>query len=251
MTKQLNFKAASPDPRVLLLMSLTVCTLCFTLNYRPTLIAVFLLTAAGMLLCRMVRPAGGFMLLYGVLYGLEQLLWQFGAMGELQAALAVLLLLLLRFFPVLMAGLMVLRQIRINELITALEQLRIPGQLTLPLAIVFRYLPTVYQEMGCIRDNLKMRSLPATPWEVLRRPAAAVEHLLVPLLLRSSRLADELSAAALLKGLDLKEKRTSATPVSFGKSDWGWCLLCIVLALLLLGADAAAFDHDGRGLKLE
>ena len=251
MKKQLNFKAASPDPRVLLLMSLTVCTLCFTLHYRSTLIAVFLLTAAGMLLCRLFRPAVGFMLIYGVLYGLEQLLWQFGLQGELQAALAVLLMLQLRFFPVLMAGLMVLRQIRVNELITALEQLGIPGQLTLPLAIVFRYLPTVYQEMGCIRDNLKMRRLPATPWEMLRNPAAATEHLLVPLLLRSSRLADELSAAALLKGYDLKEKRTSATAVAFSKSDWGWCLLCIILALVLLGVDAAVFHHNGRGLKSE
>lgn len=245
MKKQLDFRAASPDPRVLLLMSLTVSTLCFTLSYRPVLIAVFLLAAAGMLIFNMGRMAAGFILIYGVVYGFEQLLWRFGAAGELQAALGILLLLLLRFCPVVMAGLMVLRQIRVNELITALEQLRIPGQLTIPLAIVFRYLPTVYQEVDCIRDNLKMRGLPAAPWEMLCRPAAAIEHLLVPLLLRSSRLADELSATALLRGLDLKEKRTSATAVAFRKADWAWCLLCIGLALALLAVDTGIFGRNG------
>jgi len=207
---------------------------------------VFILMAVSMVLLKMTKPALRFILAYGVLVSLEQLTLLIGV-KEIQVAAAVVVVFLWRFLPVMMAGLMVVTRIRINELIIALEHMHVPNQINIPLTIAFRYLPTVYQELGCIRDNLKLRNLPVTPWQILCQPITAVEQLLVPLLMRSVHLADELAATALCKGLTAYNKRTSASDVHFRRRDWALCTVCILVAAILLAGEESLKQNRNWG----
>ena len=62
-----------------------------------------------------------------------------------------------------------------------------------------------------------------------------LENYLVPLLFRSERISEELSAASLCKGLSIERKRTCCTNVRFTKEDYLYLLgMAIVIVLLFV-----------------
>ena len=57
-------------------------------------------------------------------------------------------------------------------------------------------------------------------WRVwLTRPLAQAERLVVPVLMRSARIADELSAVAVCKGMDPDRRRTALIEPRLGAAD--------------------------------
>lgn len=95
----------------------------------------------------------------------------------------------------------------IGEMIETLERLRLPRQIVIPFAVMLRYLPTVKLEMHCIRDSLKIRGIDYSLFAFLKSPVRWMEYMLVPILMRSVRLADELSATAMVRGIENNAKR--------------------------------------------
>ena len=86
-------------------------------------------------------------------------------------------------------------------------------------------------EAFCIRDALRMRGLEVTGAGTFRRPLAALEHLMVPLLMRCLKVADELSLSAVSRGIESGRRRTCVRDVRLRKKD--------AIALAALAAFAA------------
>lgn len=214
-------------------MSLTVCLLSFFLHNRELLLGLSILLAAVMAVLQLRKYAAVFAIVCILGYLLEHAVRLLPASGAV-SAISLLITIAYRFLPIIMAGVIILSRMRVNELIVALEQMRIPNMIIIPLAMAYRYVPTVRRELVYIRENMVMRGLDASISGMLRRPLETMEHLFIPLLIRSSKVSEELSAAALSKGVDANGKRTSATDVRFRIMDAGYVGLCLLAAILLL-----------------
>lgn len=68
-------------------------------------------------------------------------------------------------------------------------------------------------------ESLKTRRVLAGGGFAFRHPALTCELLIVPLLMRSVRVSDELTASALARGLDGGTQATVLQPLYFGERD--------------------------------
>lgn len=138
--------------------------------------------------------------------------------------LGMLSFLILRMIPVLMLGNWLVRTTKINDFIVSLEKMRIPFSIIIPLAVTLRFIPTIQTEFRYIKNTMKMRGISISLNSIVKRPLLTTEYAMVPLLMRSIKVADELSASALTRGLGSHKKRTSYRNVRLNKSDIFWAL---------------------------
>ena len=81
-----------------------------------------------------------------------------------------------------------------------------------------------------IKKAMKMRGLTPSLKGFLKAPAINIECVYVPLMMSGARRADELSAAAISRGIENPAKRTSYQLIGFKTAD----VVCIIIAILLL-----------------
>jgi energy-coupling factor transport system permease protein len=87
--------------------------------------------------------------------------------------------------------------VRVSELMAGLEALRLPRFAVIPAAVVLRFLPTVREESRGVQAAMSVRGLSMgrvgpLPW---------LEYRLIPLIVSTVRCGEELSQAALTRGL--------------------------------------------------
>lgn len=113
----------------------------------------------------------------------------------------------------------------------ALRAARIPRALTVPIAVVLRFAPVVAAEASAVVDSMRLQGLTGRR-SVLRHPVLSIERFTVPMIASTLRVGDDLTAAALLRGLGSYQRPTSRVPPRLGWPD----LLWVAVAGLLAGA---------------
>ncbi len=141
-----------------------------------------------------------------------------GAVNLLLVALGIAA----RFMPgIAMASYMV-STTTVSEFMAAMERMHIPQKITIPMSVMFRFFPTVGEEYGSIGDAMRMRGIRFGGG----KPAKMLEYRMVPLMISCVKIGDELSAAALTRGLGAPVKRTNICKIGFGAWDLVALLLC-------------------------
>ena len=130
-----------------------------------------------------------------------------------------------------LAGL-VIATTRVGEFLSAMARLRVPKKLTIPIAVMLRYLPTIREDWHFIKDAMRLRDVSPTLAGFLKVPAMTVNCIYVPLLTAASKAADELSIASVTRGIENPKPRTCLVKIRMRAADG--------LALLLLAAFLAA-----------
>jgi energy-coupling factor transport system permease protein len=136
-----------------------------------------------------------------------------------------------RMLPSVLMAWYVITTTRVSALMAALAQLHVPAALTIPLAVVLRMVPVLASESSAIADCARTRGLRIGP----TRPMALITYRVVPLTLRTIDIGDELTQAALTRGLDATGVRTHIARIGFGWGDaaiLAACLLVIVLSVV-------------------
>ncbi len=157
-----------------------------------------------------------FLVLYGVALALL-----FGLLSEKSEGLLSALLLgycsiVVQFLPAMITAWYVVRTTKIGEFVSAMQRMHIPDGITISLAVVMRFFPTIREEYASIRDAMKMRGVMLGGGNA----AKMIEFRMIPLLFSCVNIGDELSAAAITRGLGGKVKRTSATELAMRAPDW-------------------------------
>ncbi|HTY33702.1 energy-coupling factor transporter transmembrane component T [Mycobacterium sp.] len=98
-----------------------------------------------------------------------------------------------------------------TEFTAALRAARISQAIAVSGAVMPRFLPTITADARAIRDAMRLRGIGRTS-VMLRHPIRSIEYFTVPLIASSLRVAEDLSAAALLRG----QGSTAALRRSFG-----------------------------------
>lgn len=138
-----------------------------------------------------------------------------------------------RMLPILMMGYYTVSTTKVNEFIASMEKNNVPKEIIIPISVIFRYIPSVYEEIRSITDAMKMRGFGLT-LKSLKSPLKLIEFYMIPILISAVKTADELSAASLTRGLSNPQKRTNLVSVSFNKFDY----LFIIIAIVGLGVYA-------------
>lgn len=118
-----------------------------------------------------------------------------------------------------------------NLLITGMNRLKVPQVVTIPLAVMLRFLPVIWEEQKAIRNAMRMRGLPGRGG-VLLHPFRTLEYILIPLIGVTLRSGEALSRSALSRGLGSPIQPSSILSLKFGFIDLLMVLLCIALLTL-------------------
>lgn len=111
-----------------------------------------------------------------------------------------------RMFPCLMV-----KTISLRRFIVGLRKLRVPQKLIIPISVTLRYFPAIKEETGYIRDAMRLRNV---------RGLGKIEALVVPLMVSVTETAEELSAAAVTRGIENPAQKTSVIKLHMGVLDW-------------------------------
>ena len=106
----------------------------------------------------------------------------------------------LKLIPIVMMGLWILRTTYMDDLMVALQRMRLPQAVTIPLVVMFRYIPTLRIEYRQIRSTMDIRGISDTLWKRVSHPLATIEYILIPLLMRCLKVTDELAASGTTRG---------------------------------------------------
>lgn len=221
------------DPRTKLFILLAVNS---TVLLSPGLLQEFSMTLL-ILLLGLVSGVYRYTLAMTALYLLLAAAQVLGALylaDGLQVFLVTFVMFLRKIFPCAMVGGIFIATTRVNEFMAAMHKLRLPKSLVIPLAVMLRYFPAVREEWGHIRDAMNMRGLAASFTGLLKAPLKTIECVYVPLLFSAARLADELAAAAVTRGIDNPAPRTCVERLGLTAADGLWAGSFMLLLLLVI-----------------
>lgn len=120
----------------------------------------------------------------------------------------------------------------VSEFVTAMKRIHVPDQVIIPLSVMFRFFPTLGEESQSIHNAMRMRGigLAGANGGVFTH----LEYVVVPLMMSTLRIGDELSAASLTKGLDVGQERSHICHVKFGALDWLLTLTGIAMLVYMV-----------------
>ena len=170
------------------------------------------------------KSAFHFLIVFLIMLGIDQLLTPY-INGFFFTLVSFITVALRKFLPCFILGKWILTKTEVSEFVAVMWKLRLPQTAIIPLSVVFRYFPTIKEEWASIRAAMKMRGI-----------HVSLEHIMVPLLMSAVNVSEELSAAALCRGLDSPESHTSLVQVRFRFSDvLVWCITgALAIAAIIL-----------------
>ncbi|MBO6299842.1 MAG: energy-coupling factor transporter transmembrane protein EcfT [Lachnospiraceae bacterium] len=138
--------------------------------------------------------------------------------------LRIVVYLIERMLPSVMLAWFVLHSTKVSEFIAAMQKMHLPQTIIIPFAVIFRFFPTIADEYSSIQDAMKMRDI-----RFGTGIGRGIEYRMVPLLVSVTKIGDELSAAAMTRGLTTDTKRTSYCKVGFHIAD------LVAFAIMIVG----------------
>jgi len=130
------------------------------------------------------------------------------------------------------AALYVLKTTKTSELIATLYKLRIPKFIIIPIAVVLRFFPTLFEDIKHIYEALLYRGIFKNKLSILIHPFKSIEYFLVPILMNSNIVADDLAVASLSKGLELENEHTSIIELKYSAFD----LISLIVFLIIFNS---------------
>lgn len=94
------------------------------------------------------------------------------------------------FYLPYLSGKFLIKTSDVGSIISSMDTLRVPKNISIPVAVMFRFFPSFKEEKDNIKMAMKIRGIP------FKNPISYLEYVIVPLLIISSNIADDISKAA-------------------------------------------------------
>jgi len=133
-----------------------------------------------------------------------------------------------RFMPCIAMGYYVVTTTTVSEFTASMERMHITPKIIIPLSVMFRFFPTVMEEALAISNSMKMRGISGS--SIVKNPIESLEYRVVPLIACVVKIGEELSAAALTRGLGGPVKRTNICEIGFGRRDIALAAVALLAA---------------------
>ncbi len=139
-----------------------------------------------------------------------------------QSFLALMLYIITKILPTVILARYIVKSTKVSEFLAAMNRMRVTDKLTIPISVIFRFFPTVVEESKAINDAMRMRGIEMGA----KKASEAVEYRMVPLIASCSIIGEELSAAAMTRGLDVGKMRSCIWRLKFRFTDMVVMGLC-------------------------
>ena len=232
------------DPRTKMLLVVTIATIIISGGGGKSVqwqfwmnVVRFVLTAVPLLLFLAEKKwssAVKYTLICAVAFLCELLLLPL-ATGLLNFILVAFCGIFARFLPGIAMGAYLVNTTTVSEFMAAMERMHLPQKLSIPLSVIFRFFPTIGEEYGTIGDAMRMRGIRFGGGKLSKM----LEYRIVPLIVSCVKIGDDLSAAALKRGLGAPIRRTNICRIGFGVWDVLAMAVCAAGMILFLLARIA------------
>lgn len=206
------------DPRTSLLLLVLANIVAFTQDNLWVEIIWVVLLLALIVACGCGRSAVKLAIAFGICLALQYYILPNGP-KILASSFTIIVSYARKIFPCLIIGAMILQKTSVRELIVALRKWHIPQSLIIPLSVTVRYFPALKEETSYICDAMKLRNI---------HGVQKIECLLVLVMISATTTAEELSAAAVTRGIENPAPKTSMIDMKFGVQDF----LCLVVSVV-------------------
>ena len=215
-------KTAVFDMRTLLFLDIVIMVFMLISGKPEVTLSSFIVAAAvpvitglyGVLLC--------YAILFAVFFSYYQLIFHLKLPvfhSAFFSVIGILAFIVQRIIPFMLLGPVIKKQKNISEITMALDRMRLPRGIILSIAVMFRYFPAIKDDFLIIIDAMKLKGLYTSKRAAVIHPIRTMEFVLVPILFKSLRTAEELSCAALVKGIENTGKKTSYFDVKLRSVD--------------------------------
>ncbi|WP_045517834.1 energy-coupling factor transporter transmembrane component T [Clostridium sporogenes] len=124
---------------------------------------------------------------------------------------------------------------KVSEFMGALNKMKVSKKVIIPLTVMIRYFPVVFEDWKNIKDSMRMRDVSPTFLGFLKNPSDTIECIYVPMLMSASKVSDELSAAAITRAIENPNPRTCMVKMKMKFCDYlSISLMVIVIVLEVL-----------------
>ena len=205
------------DPRTELLLLVLANIVAFTQHsvWVEITWVVFLLLL--IVACGCQKSAGKLVIAFGICLALQYYVFPNGP-KILASSFTIIVSYARKIFPCLIVGTMVLQKTPVRELMVALRN-GISRRIDYSFVCNHWYFPALKEETGYIRDAMKLRNI---------HGVQKIECLLVPTMISATTTAEELSAAAVTRGIENPAPKTSMIEMKFGVQDF----LCLAAGVV-------------------
>ena len=220
------------DVRTLLFLDIVIMVFMLISGKPEVTLSSFIVAAAvpiiiglyGVLLCYTVLFAGLFSY-YQVILHLHFPVFQ----SAVFSVIGILAFIVQRIIPFTLLGTVIQKQKNISEITMALDRMWLPRGVILSIAVMFRYFPAIKDDFLVIIDAMKLKGLYTSKCAAILHPIRTMEFIIVPMLFKSLKTAEELSCAALVKGIENTGKKTSYFDVKLRPIDAVFSLAAITV----------------------
>lgn len=215
------------DPRTKIVLMSIMAILVFLEHENMLYISVLALIPMGLLITnKQYKPV----FIYGGLFLFAFAIKQMQIYTEVhfifQTIGGLIIWLVLRLFPTLLLGFYVIESTKASEFVAAMQSLHITDKLTIPVSVVFRFIPTIQIESRAISYAMCMRDIRFGSKRFWSNPSVLLEYKIIPLIISIVKIGEELSASALTKGLGKYDSRTCIGQLRFAMYDVIIFLVC-------------------------
>src|SRR5699024_7746409 len=124
-----------------------------------------------------------------------------------------------------MAASFMIKTSDVGTIISSMDKLKISKNVSIPIAVMFRFFPSFKEEKKNIKMAMKIRGIS------FKNPIKYIEYVTVPLLIISSNIADDIAKAAENKAIERPVKKTMYIPVKVGIVDFAYSILVLGLVI--------------------
>lgn len=122
--------------------------------------------------------------------------------------------------PCVISGAYAFSTTTVGEMVCGLRKLKVPESIIMPSVTVIRFFPTIAEDYKQIRNAMAFRGIASGKFALLRHPVQSLEYIMMPLLMNSNNVAQDLSVAAMTKGISLPGQHTSMVELRITGMDW-------------------------------
>ncbi len=135
-------------------------------------------------------------------------------------------------YPMIMSLILIVKTTKISQFLSAFQAMHIPVKVIIPVAVFFRFLPTVAEEWSGVRKAMAFRGISLSPVQIICHPGRTIEYILIPMLFSSISVMEELASSTMARGMDVDVKRSSYEKVKFGIADY--ILVILIIGMIVL-----------------
>ena len=113
----------------------------------------------------------------------------------------------------------------VGSIISSMDKIKLPRNVSIPIAVMFRFFPSFREESHNIKLAMKVRGI------TFKNPISYIEYVMVPLLVISSNISDDIAKAAETKCIENPVKKTRYISVKMKIVDLAYVFLILIMII--------------------